>query len=160
MSTGIAQLNAIKTLDIRQKVCYSGQMRMILIRICTIIEQSLLVEPRAGLNIEQFSASVPLIIAAGQCNSRGRSSWGSIRSTNHGVCKGKWLVSSKKYCLAASSARRASRRMELGWKCVVRCTPGLTRVHQGFLLRIFSEKVLRISADTEKTYIPHAHILC
>ena len=40
-------------------------MRMILIRICTIIEQYLLSEPRAGLNIEQFSASVPLIIAAG-----------------------------------------------------------------------------------------------
>ena len=25
---------------------------------------------------------------------------------------------------------------------------------------IFSEKVLRFSADTEKTYIPLAHILC
>ena len=40
------------------------------------------------------------------------------------------------YCIAASPAQR---RMELGF---------------------FSEKVLRISADTEKTYIPHAHILC
>ena len=28
------------------------------------------------------------------------------------------------------------------------------------LLGFFSEKVLRISADTEKTYIPLAHILC
>ena len=160
MSTTIAQLTAIKTLDIRQKVCYSGQMRMIIIRICTIIEQSLLSEPRAGLNIEQFSASVPLIIAAGQCNSRRtleRSSWGSIRSANHGVCKGKWLVSSKKYCLAASSARRASRRMELGWKCVVRCTPGFTRA---FSWEFFQRKFREFSADTEKTYIPHAHILC
>ena len=42
-------------------------MRMILIRICTIIEQYLLVEPRAGLIIEQFSASVPLMNAAGGC---------------------------------------------------------------------------------------------
>ena len=59
MSTKIGEIKANKTLDIGSKVWYKPQMRVILIRICTSIEQSLLVEPLISVaELQSYSRGI------------------------------------------------------------------------------------------------------